>query len=1305
MRIGKRQVKIRSINVGRKGHLIKAATEEEAATLKAIAIQDAPSEIDEEQIRLAGFMIAKRTGPEGVGLSKGGQVILIREEEKTDYEVLGEWTGNGGSTGTMIKLRIDGIKPIYIGNMYIRPRSSHEETEKALKWLNETTPEISKTIIVGDFNASNWLWEKIERAMENNREGSEKHYLQIKEARGRQICNFISHNKMICLNAASKKTTCGKNVIDLAIVGTKIYEAGLKQLNVQEIKGNNDHKMVEITNRIRHRVQEMGGRSTIRRIRTERIHEEMFLDMGLLHAKAIEGYQEARIDTSQRHKILDELSRALYEKLRQVQNSITVTRTKVRRRGDMGRSKERRRIREVKRRIREHKVAKAAMTKVERRRHKAKLQRIERRINRDRNDIINRRLGVDKRMDLWKRIDRREGNQNGDTGAMASSEALLGTKLENEADLNRISREKFPKIDRATTAEYITYGKRQGLEVEEREIAQAIKDVRTKQYTSPQGIKMKVFNQCVRFTEQTIKTIITESFRTNYIPKPCRLTKGTIIPKRGRSAYRIVHVSNPLAAVMEMIALHRLEHELESRHLTSPQQFGFTAARDRHDLLARIIEITMRKRELNEKGKRADFTTLISMDIEGAFDNINQDQISRKLVRELGDENGLGWWLSSFVLNREIVLEYKGMRSKPRMVQKGVPQGSALGPILFNFAINDIDHAPERVTKYLDVSGRKEGDLGQIEVTKYADDIMIIQRGYDKKELQTAVDNLVHNLRQLELRLVPSKCAVITIKRNMDTRNRREPMVRIEGEEIKRVKTLSILGVTIKNDLTLDRGGTTRRIKEAMRRLTSIYGMDIVHSAKEWRVLLDSLLISRLITNNLPILTLSRHDREWTDAQFIRMAKILFNWPKNVSNGIIRIVTGQERCYDTVAEYILNKSIGPMKETFELLGRLLEISEATGHASKIEHRMMSMSTMRRREKQSHANPEHFIGTGDTRERQIMVDSSYLNTSNEARKGLSKEHIGQILSASGILGKWEETGERPGWIIFSGRGHALGIQIDKGRIVSIRRARHEQYPISYFNTMALIWALINEESTDSREIIINKEEAIVKAITNNRSKDWRIIRLRRRLMEEGWKITKIGPKKELGFIRSLIIEWASDRERGSTRGLEEMRQYNEQEINAEWTQGQSKRKRTEPDVSDYARRYRIRTDKQEAVESEIGGLLSRTMIKLTGRDTTVWREIPPNWLSGSKMLMLSDMIKCSRTGELIKDRNGRERCGHCGETEEPTVMEHRVQACTKYDKQRDRIRSVTNNYGNIKEVLENRMHAQTLLKILATIALK
>ena len=84
-------------------------------------------------------------------------------------------------------------------------------------------------------------------------------------------------------------------------------------------------------------------------------------------------------------------------------------------------------------------------------------------------------------------------------------------------------------------------------------------------------------------------------------------------------------------------------------------------------------------------------TTLALLDLSSAFDTIDHTILIHRLT-SIGITGTAHKWLSSFITNRISSVLVHSTRSFSRLVKYGVPQGSVLGPILFNIYIIPLLH-------------------------------------------------------------------------------------------------------------------------------------------------------------------------------------------------------------------------------------------------------------------------------------------------------------------------------------------------------------------------------------------------------------------------------------------------------------------------------------------------------------------------------------------------------------------------------------------------------------------------------------
>ena len=114
---------------------------------------------------------------------------------------------------------------------------------------------------------------------------------------------------------------------------------------------------------------------------------------------------------------------------------------------------------------------------------------------------------------------------------------------------------------------------------------------------------------------------------------------------------------------------------------------------------------------------------LVSMDLSKAFDMLPHSLIIRKLAKYGADDNTLSL-IKNYLTDRKQHVKLAGTFSPWLPVQRGIPQGSILGPLLFNIFMNDIPH----VIDYTILS-------------TYADDTQIFYAGDNVTDVEHAINS------------------------------------------------------------------------------------------------------------------------------------------------------------------------------------------------------------------------------------------------------------------------------------------------------------------------------------------------------------------------------------------------------------------------------------------------------------------------------------------------------------------------------------------------------------------------------------
>lgn len=245
--------------------------------------------------------------------------------------------------------------------------------------------------------------------------------------------------------------------------------------------------------------------------------------------------------------------------------------------------------------------------------------------------------------------------------------------------------------------------------------------------------------------------------------------------------YRPITLLSCMGKVYDRIANTRLITEIEERNLLDPNQFAF---RWRMGTDGYHIEVdnTIAPAVRNQK-----HVECVALDLSKAYDTTWRRKILEELKR-WGIEGNMIKYIESFLSNRKFQVEVGNTRSETKTQENGIPQGAVMSCTLFLIAMHSI------VRKY-----RKSKN--NIKILVYADDILIIAIGQDKKALRKTVQKIVTKInRWAELRgftIAPHKSKLIHICRDRTRHRMDTPPVTIRGQVVRQVKSTKIIGVTL----------------------------------------------------------------------------------------------------------------------------------------------------------------------------------------------------------------------------------------------------------------------------------------------------------------------------------------------------------------------------------------------------------------------------------------------------------------------------------------------------------------------------
>ncbi|KAH7471445.1 hypothetical protein FOMA001_g13039 [Fusarium oxysporum f. sp. matthiolae] len=165
-------------------------------------------------------------------------------------------------------------------------------------------------------------------------------------------------------------------------------------------------------------------------------------------------------------------------------------------------------------------------------------------------------------------------------------------------------------------------------------------------------------------------------------PKPFKEAEVVMIAKPGRRdltsprAWRPISLLSCLGKGLERLIARRLAWATINYSVLHPQQAGALPKRSATDLVTALIH------DIEEAFARKTVATLVTMNIQGAFDTVMRNRLVLRL-REQGWPDHLARWAGSFMSDRSARVRYQDTLTSSSPLECGLPQGSPVTPILF----------------------------------------------------------------------------------------------------------------------------------------------------------------------------------------------------------------------------------------------------------------------------------------------------------------------------------------------------------------------------------------------------------------------------------------------------------------------------------------------------------------------------------------------------------------------------------------------------------------------------------------------
>ena len=337
------------------------------------------------------------------------------------------------------------------------------------------------------------------------------------------------------------------------------------------------------------------------------------------------------------------------------------------------------------------------------------------------------------------------------------------------------------------------------------EVKQHLLLVDVKKALGPDGISPYTLKMCASQLAHPLALLFQNCLHSQTWPTTWKKARVVAVhKKKSRTSpenYRPISLLSTIGKIFEKVLANRITSFLELHHLLSPKQFGFRQNMSAADLL---LNMSTTWNSALDSGKD---TYVIALDIAGAFDRVWHRGIITKL-KSFGLDGNLLMLLQDYLQGRSLRVVINGHTSDEHPVEASVPQGSVLGPLLWNIYLNDILQLIPQAYAYADDC--------TLTFTCSRDD-----RPTTISRINQALNLILEWCRRWQVTLAPDKTQVMLISRRQESQNTSQAKIKLEGKTLQQQAAINILGVEFNHDLSFT-GHVRNLAKNAARKLACV---------------------------------------------------------------------------------------------------------------------------------------------------------------------------------------------------------------------------------------------------------------------------------------------------------------------------------------------------------------------------------------------------------------------------------------------------------------------------------------------------
>jgi hypothetical protein len=329
-----------------------------------------------------------------------------------------------------------------------------------------------------------------------------------------------------------------------------------------------------------------------------------------------------------------------------------------------------------------------------------------------------------------------------------------------------------------------------------RDIHNIIKNMATK-HSKLDHMPTWLVKECIVEFLPVITEIVNTSLKLGVMPKALKhASVKPLLKKLGQDTnmknYRPVSNLTFLSKIVESAVIKQYTEHLSANNLNDPNQSAYKPFHSTETLLTKIHN------DIMVNGNNGDLTLLVLLDLSAAFDTIDHDILIRRLEHKYGIKHTALNWFKSYISDRTQSISINNTDSVEKCLKYGVPQGSKLGPILFNSYIAPVSEVSQRHN----VIDEKYADDQQL-ILSFKPNLTEALNAKDRmqkciKDIREFLyrNKLCNNAEKTEIILVGSKSQLEKIKL--------EPMV-VDNTNIVYADNVKNLGAILDKHMTMEK--------------------------------------------------------------------------------------------------------------------------------------------------------------------------------------------------------------------------------------------------------------------------------------------------------------------------------------------------------------------------------------------------------------------------------------------------------------------------------------------------------------------